>query len=54
MRIDDETRVRWAREEAELKARAEELMQLRQERRARAERRRARLRRLSFGLLGRG
>ena len=52
-KIDPETRARWAQEEHDfheyVKARLEGL----RERREREARRRARLRRLSFGLLGR-
>jgi hypothetical protein len=53
MRIDPEIRARWAEEEREfhehVRARIERQRVLREE----AERRKARLRRLSFGLFGR-
>jgi hypothetical protein len=54
MRIDPETRARWAREEREFHAYVEARIQRRRALREREARRRARLHRLSFGLLGRG
>jgi len=52
--IDPETRAQWAEEERQFRARVEVRMELRRARLERDARRRARLRRLSFGLLGRG
>jgi hypothetical protein len=52
--IDPETRARWAEEEREFHAYVEARAQRRREQVERDERRKARLRRLSFGLLGRG
>jgi hypothetical protein len=53
MKIDPETRARWAREEREFHAYVEERLKRLQAKRAREARRRARMHRLSFGLLGR-
>jgi hypothetical protein len=52
-RIDPETRARWAEEERELARHVQRLQEELMKKREREERRRARLRRLSFGLLGR-
>jgi hypothetical protein len=52
--IDPETRARWAQEEREFHAYVAARMEKLQARREKEARRRARLRRLSFGLLGRG
>jgi hypothetical protein len=52
-RLDPETRARWAREEREFHAYVEARMQKLRAWRDSEARRRARLRRLSFGLLGR-
>jgi hypothetical protein len=53
MKIDPETRARWAREEREFHAYVEARLQRLHAQRAREARRRARMRRLSFGFLGR-
>jgi hypothetical protein len=53
MRIDPETRARWAREEREFHVYVEARLQRQRARLEREVHRRARLRRLSFGLLGR-
>jgi hypothetical protein len=52
--IDPETRARWAKEEREFHAYVEARLQRQRARLEQEARRRARLRRLSFGLLGRG
>ena len=52
-RIDPETLARWAREEREFQSYVEARIQQLRARREHEARRRARLRRLSFGLLGR-
>jgi hypothetical protein len=52
--LDPETRARWEREELEFHAYVEARLQRQQARLEREERRRALLRRFSFGLLGRG
>jgi hypothetical protein len=52
--IDPETRARWAKEEREFHAHVEARLQRQRARLEQEARRRARLRRLSFGLLGRG
>jgi hypothetical protein len=52
-RLDPETRARWAREEREFQAYVEARMQKMRAWREKEARRRARLKRLSFGLLGR-
>ena len=52
-KIDPETRARWAKEEREFHAYVEARLQRQRVRLEREARRKARLRRLSFGLLGR-
>ena len=52
-RIDPETRAQWAENTARLRRRVDELRAEHERRAERIARRRARLRRLSFGLLGR-
>ena len=51
--IDPETRARWAKEEREFQAYVEARLQRQRARLEQEARRKARLRRLSFGLLGR-
>ena len=53
MKIDPETRDRWAREEREFRAYVEARLERQRARLEREASRRARLRRFSFGLLGR-
>ncbi|MGH3041699.1 MAG: hypothetical protein ACRDNG_08190 [Gaiellaceae bacterium] len=52
-KLDPETRARWAEEEREFHAYVEARLERQRVRLEREARRRARLRRLSFGLLGR-
>ena len=51
--IDAETKARWANEQRQLAERVEQIQAELRESRERAERKRERLRRFSFGLLGR-
>jgi hypothetical protein len=53
-KLDPETRARWAREEEEFRLHVEARAELWRAKREGEARRKARLRRLTFGLLGRG